>query len=107
MTRTFQGFKARNKCFSVYHSDSRTLITSVAAPTKVRASGLPDGLKRRKNGYLKRGDALIFEGIEAATKIGIVASEGTNGNGIKSKNDNCILIKQVASYQQWRGYISS
>ena len=69
MTRAFQDYKARYKCFSVYHSDSRTLIISVAAPTKVQALGFPDGLRCGKNGCLKRGDGLIFEGIEQVLKL--------------------------------------
>ena len=69
MARAFQCYKARNKCFCVYHSDTRTIIISIAAPTKVRASGFPDGLSCRKNGYLRRGDELIFEGIEQLLKL--------------------------------------
>ena len=72
-------------------------------PHQVRALGLPDGLQCGKNGYLKRGDGLIFEGIEQLLKLEIAASEGTNAMGSKAKITGAFLIQQVASYQRWRG----
>lgn len=74
-------------------SDLRTPIVSIAAPTTVRVLGLPDDLKYKKHGSLKRGDDIVLEGIEPILKL--KSQRGRSEcDGIKGKITTAFLLSE-------------